>query len=83
MLHKMTMAAPLAGMLALSPAASDEEVHAAQFSPPSYIGASPLLQPVRGGSGGMCSSTSGATAFMSAAVRGGGRGATSEASNAE
>jgi hypothetical protein len=51
MFRKMMMAAPLAGVLAMSPAASDQQVHAAQFSPPSNVGASPLLQLVRGGGG--------------------------------
>jgi len=50
MFRKMMMSAPLAGVLALSPA-SNQQVHAAQFSPPSDIGASSLLQPVRGGGG--------------------------------
>ncbi len=49
MFRKMVMAAPLAGVLALSPAALDQQAHAAQFSPPSDYGSSPLLQLVRSG----------------------------------
>ena len=42
MSRKMMMAGPLTGVLALSPAAADKQVPAAQFSPPSYIGAPPF-----------------------------------------